>query len=134
MPSSISARPWQETEPTLQPAIAAYEKAISLQPDLATAHWNLGFALLLSGDYPRGLPEYEWRIENQEHRPAASFPRPRVGRRRSHGKRILLHAEQGLGDTIHMARFIPMVGQRGAALSSWNALPRSSAFCAISPD
>ncbi len=104
----------QETEPTLQPAIDAYEKAISLQPDFATAHWNLGFALLLSGDYPRGLAEYEWRLKVRSIAEPRNFPEPRWDGGDPAGKRILIHSEQGLGDTIHISRYIPMLAQRGA--------------------
>lgn len=107
---------FQETEPTLQPAIAAYERAILLQPDFATAHWNLGFALLLTGDYTRGLREYEWRLKTHSIVQPRNLPAPRWDGGDLTGKRILLHAEQGLGDTIHMARYIPMVSQRGGTV------------------
>jgi Flp pilus assembly protein TadD len=103
----------QETEPTLQPAIDSYEKAISLQPEFATAHWNLGFALLLSGDYPRGLAEYEWRLKVRSIAEPRNFPVPRWDGGDLAGKRILIHAEQGLGDAIHISRYIPMLAQRG---------------------
>jgi Tfp pilus assembly protein PilF len=103
----------QETEPTLQPAIDAYEKAVSLRPDLATAHWNLGFALLLCGDYPRGLAEYEWRLKVRSIAEPRDFPVPRWDGGDLTGKRILIHSEQGLGDTIHISRYIPMLAQRG---------------------
>jgi tetratricopeptide (TPR) repeat protein len=103
----------QETEPTLRPAIEAYEKAISFQPDFATAHWNLGFALLLSGDYPRGLAEYEWRLKVRSIVEPRHFPVPRWDGGDLTGKRILIHSEQGLGDTIHISRYIPMLAQRG---------------------
>jgi len=104
----------QEIEPTLDNALAAYRKAISLQPDFATAHWNYGFALLLGGDYAGGLPEYEWRMKVKAIAPNRSFPVPAWAGQDLTGKRILLHAEQGLGDSIHMARYIPMVVARGA--------------------
>lgn len=102
----------QETEPTLGPAIEAYRKAIALQPDFATAHWNLGFALLLAGDFARGLPEYEWRLKTKTIVIPREFGVPAWDGGDLTGKRIFLHAEQGLGDTIHMARYIPMVAKR----------------------
>jgi len=104
----------QEIEPTLDNAMAAYRKAISLQPDFATAHWNYGFALLLGGDYAGGLPEYEWRMKVRAIAPNRSFPVPAWMGQDLAGKRILLHAEQGLGDSIQMARYIPMVVARVA--------------------
>jgi len=103
----------QETEPTFAPALEAYEKAIAMQPDFALAHWNLGFALLLLGDYPRGLPEYEWRWRTNTVSIPRNFPQPQWTGEPLQGQRILIHAEQGLGDAIHMARYVSLVAQRG---------------------
>lgn len=103
----------QETQPTFGPAIAAYEKAIAMQPDFALAHWNLGFALLLLGDYSRGLPEYEWRWRTNSVSIPRNFSQPQWTGETLAGKRILIHAEQGLGDAIHIARYLPLVAQRG---------------------
>jgi hypothetical protein len=106
----------QETAPTLGPAIAAFEKAIAMDYNFATAHWNLGFSLLLLGDFQRGLAEYEWRWKTGTVVIPRQIRRPQWNGEPLGGRRIFLHAEQGLGDTIHMARYIPVVAQRGGTV------------------
>jgi tetratricopeptide (TPR) repeat protein len=96
-------------------AAASYRRALTLQADYADAHFNEATALLTLGDYRAGLPEYEWRWKRtgMEARPRFRDP-PWLGDRPLGGKTILLHAEQGLGDTIQFARYVPMIAQSGA--------------------
>jgi Tfp pilus assembly protein PilF len=106
----------QETRPTLQPAIEAFEKAIAMDHNFATAHWNLGFSLLLLGEFSRGLAEYEWRWKTGTVVIPRQIRRPQWGGELLNCRRIFLHAEQGLGDTIHMSRYVPLVSQRGGTV------------------
>ncbi|HEY2584487.1 MAG TPA: tetratricopeptide repeat protein, partial [Tepidisphaeraceae bacterium] len=95
-------------------AIAAHEKALALKPDDADAHWNLSLMLLLSGQFERGWNEYEWRWAVPEFRsPRPDFRQPQWVGQPLQGKRILLHAEQGFGDTIQFCRYAPLVAQQG---------------------
>ena len=96
-------------------AAASLEKALRLKPHDPLAHWNRAVVLLLRGDFDQGWPEYEWRWAQH---PAArrDFQKPRWDGSNLAGRTILLHAEQGLGDTIHFIRYVPQVKQRGATV------------------
>lgn len=101
-------------------AVAAYERALSLQADLADAHFNLAVALLLQGDYRRGWHHYEWRWRTGDRtgpRGRRNHPPPLwLGAEPLAGKRIILHAEQGLGDTLQFCRYATAVARRGATV------------------
>lgn len=97
-------------------AFASYEKAISLKPDLADAHWNKSLALLLCGEFETGWKLYEWRWRNG----GLGFKIPNfsqplwLGVESLKGRTILLHSEQGFGDTIQFCRYAKLVKALGA--------------------
>lgn len=98
-------------------SIPLLEQAIALAPNDAKAHIALGESLLLFGDYKRGFAEYEWRWRSpsfsKQHR---QYNAPLWDGSSLSGKRILLHAEQGLGDTIQFARFLQLVSRLGGTI------------------
>lgn len=101
-----------------QEALSSCERAIALKPDYATAHLNHAMTLLRIGRFPEGWAEYEWRWRNtgsalcRDRRPS-SVPLW-LGREPLAGKTILLHAEQGYGDTVQFCRYARLVCERGA--------------------
>ncbi len=99
----------------LAEAMAACRNAITLNPLSAEAHWNLATALLLDGDYERGFNEYEW---HRKHRLFQSYWRDLPGQAWNgeslDGQTLLVHAGQGMGDTIQLARYMPDLAARGA--------------------
>lgn len=94
-----------------QGAIAWYEKAIAAEPDYATAHHNLGMTLLQVGNYERGWEECEWRWKTQQFTPF-ECPQPRWQGEDLGEQTLLVHTEQGAGDAIQFARFLPLARER----------------------
>jgi tetratricopeptide (TPR) repeat protein len=90
-------------------AIESYSRAIAIQPDFPDAHYSLGMLYLLLGDMERGWPEYQWRPTL-----APRFSKPIWKGEDLSGKTIVLHDEQGLGDTIQFVRYVPMLAEKGA--------------------
>lgn len=95
-------------------AVAAFDRARELQPGYAQAEWNRGLALLAAGDYEEGWKGYEWRwqVGDIGLQPRA-IEAPRWDGAPLNGRTILVHCEQGLGDTLQFVRYLPMVAERG---------------------
>jgi Flp pilus assembly protein TadD len=93
-------------------AMAHYDKAIELRPDFGEARRNRALGWLAHGDFERGWPEAEWRLKCRNP-PGFRFPQPRWSGEQLAGKSILLHWEQGLGDTLQFIRFVQGVAERG---------------------
>lgn len=86
-------------------AEACLAAAIARRPDHAEAHRALAVTRLVQGDLERGFESFEWRWRRYAGPPWSGEP---LG-----GSTILLHAEQGFGDTIQFARYAPAVSGRG---------------------
>ena len=92
-------------------ALTYLEQAIAASPDQVEARFNRALLLLLLGDYPRGWAEYEQRWNLPELK-KPRFAQPQWQGENIAGKTILLHAEQGLGDTIQCLRYVGLVATR----------------------
>jgi tetratricopeptide (TPR) repeat protein len=92
-------------------ALACYARALALKPDYAQAHFNRSLALLRTGQFDEGWQEYEWRFAVARY--DRKFDRVSWSGEPLAGRRILLHAEQGFGDTLQFVRYVPVVAERG---------------------
>ncbi len=99
-------------------AIDAFRAAVLHQPEFAEAHWNLSLALLLAGEFAEGFAEQEWRIAVEKHRAWWARRRqfPMWTGEPVAGKRVLILAEQGMGDMIQFVRYAQPLAARGATV------------------
>jgi len=96
----------------LEEAAQCYEQALRQEPGHPLAHWNRAWLRLLRGDFERGWEEYEWRWVTGNAAPRG-FRQPVWDGSLLWGATILLHAEQGLGDTVQFVRYAPWVKEAG---------------------
>lgn len=95
----------------------ALRQALEIAPGMVDAQWNMALALLLRGDFERGWAMYEIRNRAKAVRLDPEFVNSFWDGSDLAGRRILLLGEQGLGDTIHFVRYIPMVRERGGEVA-----------------
>ena len=101
----------------VEAALQSYRQATVLDPADAHARWSLSLCLLQLGRFEEGWPAYEYRWERADYRDrkSAHFRQPRWnGQESLEGKTLLLHTEQGLGDTLQFCRYATVAAQRGA--------------------
>ncbi|MEO8627308.1 MAG: tetratricopeptide repeat protein [Betaproteobacteria bacterium] len=98
-------------------ALATFARALELEPNHPSVRFNESFPRLQTGDFERGLPLLEWRwaVGHKQHADALQAP-AWLGKQSLTGKTILLHAEQGFGDTIQFVRYAKHVAAAGATV------------------
>jgi tetratricopeptide (TPR) repeat protein len=100
----------------LEEAMAAYRLSFSIDPSQPKTVWNLSLLQLLTGDFEAGWRgrEARWEIPKL----ADPFMRPAtpmwLGEPPIAGKTIVVWQDEGLGDAIQFARYVPMLAARGA--------------------
>jgi len=93
-------------------AVSTLRRALALAPRHGEAHWTLATTLLVAGRLPEGWRAFEWRWQRPGLVPRR-FREPRWTGEPLNNRTILLHAEQGRGDSIQFIRYAPMVRERG---------------------
>jgi tetratricopeptide (TPR) repeat protein len=96
-------------------AAECYHKALERDPELSKAKLNLGLIELVNGDLENGWKSYEYRWDDAPlHR--RDFTQPQWNGEPLNGARILIHGEQGHGDTLQFLRYVPMVQAAGGTV------------------
>jgi tetratricopeptide (TPR) repeat protein len=95
-------------------AIEALDRAVAGAPDHARARTNRALLLLGAGRLEAGWRDHEWRGRASPFGDATrDFPVPQWQGEPAGGRTILVHAEQGFGDTLQFCRYVPMLAARG---------------------
>ena len=92
-------------------ALQCYDTAVLLRPKFAEAHWNRALALLLHDEYAEGWREYEWGFESGA-RQRLGLGSPIWTGSAEPRKTLLIHTEQGFGDTLHFIRLLLLAKHR----------------------
>jgi tetratricopeptide (TPR) repeat protein len=96
-------------------AESVLRRAVEMDPENSEQHFNFSLELLKHGKYAEGFREYEWRWKRGAgHNTPRGYSQPFWRGEDVRGKTVLVYHEQGLGDTLQMLRYVPMLVERGA--------------------
>jgi tetratricopeptide (TPR) repeat protein len=100
-------------------ALACYDKALQRDPGHVEAHFSRALIYLALGRFREGWKAYEWRLQISDWSKKAYPHRLRTPRWNGEpfvGRTLLVHHEQGFGDTLQFVRYLPMVKARGGTV------------------
>lgn len=120
-PSLVAAHLWRGKSlyvmGDIRGAIESYQKVLQYNPAAAEAHWGISLANLMLGEYAIGWKEYEWRWKWDKFPSVRrKFSQPQWKGKPLKGRTILLHSEQGFGDTLQFVRYVPLVAEAGGRI------------------
>jgi len=113
-------------------AQAMYERTLAIDPNNSECLWDLALIRLQQGDYAKGFQEYEsrWGLDRSKPR---KYTLPRWQGEPIDGRSVFLHDEQGFGDVLMFARFIPELRRRGAGRIVLECQPELMRLMALTP-
>jgi Tfp pilus assembly protein PilF len=97
----------------LDEALIYFRQALERKPGDAEIHTHRALCMLMQGDFSRGWDEYEWRMQMKSQLAKHSLKSPLWDGRGFESQTLLVYHEQGFGDVVQTARYLPMVKARG---------------------
>ena len=101
----------------LAEALADYEAALTIQPEHAEVRWNRALTHLLAGDWAAGFADYDWRWRRSGGSELPAPGLPRWDGVTTVDRHVLIASEQGYGDTLQFARYLPIVAARAGKVT-----------------
>lgn len=117
----------------LDEAWHAFNKSLALRPNYPTARWNLGLLQLLTGEYREGFRNFEYRFSKLGAVARRHTDIPAWDGSSLVDRAILVHAEQGYGDTIQFVRFLQPLAEMGATIILEVQDPSLATLCLTAP-
>ncbi|MBF0173027.1 MAG: tetratricopeptide repeat protein [Magnetococcales bacterium] len=114
----------------LAEALGWFRKAEEVDPHFAEARFGAGLIHLLQGDYASGFAQYEWRWNTKGFQPHG-HTQPQWDGSPLSGGTLLVHCEQGMGDSIQWIRFLPALKERGATVVLYCPAPLQRLFSRV---